>query len=240
MAEEIRLPENEEGYVKVDAGDARLPGNLRIPQGARAVVLFIHGSGRERTDPRNQRVAAALREAGIATLLVDLLTEKERDESPLEQLETRLDIALLAQRVAEIVRWMRREPLTRELRLGFFAASTGAGAAVRAAAELGGEVEALVSCDGRPDLAGEDRLADFTRPTLLIVGEGEAELHFLNHRVLQRLGAVEKEFQQVPGGTGHLEARRERDEVAQLCVNWFRQYLAPAGGEEERRKRKAA
>lgn len=155
--------------VRVSAGPVELEGNLGMPQGARGVVLFAHGSGSGRYSPRNRYVARVLREAGLATLLIDLLTAEE-EEVDLRTRHLRFDIGLLTERLVGATGWLRDERDTRNLKIGYFGASTGAGAALVAAAERPDEVGAVVSRGGRPDLAGE-ALSRVEAPTLLIVGE---------------------------------------------------------------------
>src|SRR5215216_1640386 len=168
MNSESRLG-GEEGAVQVTAEPVVLEGNLSVPEVARGVVLFAHGSGSGRHSPRNRYVAGTLREAGLATLLVDLLTSEE-EEVDLRTRQLRFDIGLLAERLVGATGWLRNEPDTRNLKIGYFGASTGAGAVLVAAAERPDEVGAVVSRGGRPDLAGE-ALSRVEAPTLLIVGE---------------------------------------------------------------------
>lgn len=155
--------------MRVSAGPVELEGNLGMPQGVRGVVLFAHGSGSGRYSPRNRYVARVLREAGLATLLIDLLTAEE-EEVDLRTRHLRFDIGLLTERLVGATGWLRDERDTRNLKIGYFGASTGAGAVLVAAAERPDEVGAVVSRGGRPDLAGE-ALSRVEAPTLLIVGE---------------------------------------------------------------------
>src|ERR671933_2360066 len=145
----------EERPVRVSAGTVMLEGNLAVPDSARGVVLFAHGSGSGRYSPRNRYVARVLREAGLATLLIDLLTAEE-EEVDLRTRHLRFDIGLLAERLVGATEWLERNPDTQNLRVGYFGASTGAGAALVAAAERPGDIGAVVSRGGRPDLAGEN------------------------------------------------------------------------------------
>lgn len=232
MAEEITAPSNEEGFVKVDAGDQKLEGNLRIPQNAYGVVVFIHGSGRGRSDPRNLRVAEELRQAGLATLLVNLLTEEELGETREEELSKRFDLKFLTRRVSEVTQWVRKEPRTQSLKIGYFAAATAAAPAIAIAAEYPEVIRAIVCCDGRPDLV-PNHLERLRTPTLLIVGEGEAEVHFLNRQALELMAASQKNLIQVSGGTEHLEGPGERDELARFAADWFKAHLT-AGAAAQR------
>jgi putative phosphoribosyl transferase len=212
----------EEREVRIPAGAATLKGNLGIPKDARGVVLFAHGSGSGRHSPRNRYVAEVLREAGLATLLVDLLTPEE-EEVDLRTRHLRFDIGLLADRLAVATDWVIENPGTQNLRVGYFGASTGAGAALVAAAERPRQVGAIVSRGGRPDLAGE-ALPRVTAPTLLIVG-GEDELVIgMNREAMEQLRA-EKKLEVVPGATHLFEEPGKLEEVARLAAGWFAQHL---------------
>ncbi|MGN6373334.1 MAG: alpha/beta family hydrolase [Solirubrobacteraceae bacterium] len=204
-----------------------LAGNLTIPAQADGVVVFAHGSGSSRSSPRNRQVAHALNHAGLATLLFDLLTAEEaRERSNI------FDVALLAQRLTAAVRALSAPPETRDLPVGCFGASTGAAAALVAAAELTDEVSAVVSRGGRPDLAGE-RLADVRAPTLLIVGGEDREVLELNRLAAERLRCV-NELAIVPGA-GHLfEEPGALDRVAQLAIAWFRTRLGESAPPDRR------
>jgi putative phosphoribosyl transferase len=210
--------------VKIPAGPVELEGALSVPGGAAGVVLFAHGSGSSRHSPRNRRVARALYEGGLATLLVDLLTPDE-EEVDLRTGLLRFDIGLLAQRLAAATDWLGQELDTRELQIGYFGASTGAGAALVAAAERPREVGAVVSRGGRPDLAG-DALSLVEAPTLLIVGGEDERVLRMNEDALARLRA-EKRLEIIPGA-GHLfEEPGALEEVARLAAGWFTRYLTP-------------
>jgi putative phosphoribosyl transferase len=224
LLERARQPET---AVRVSAGPVELEGTLSVPDGASGVVLFAHGSGSSRHSPRNRRVAQLLRERGLATLLVDLLTLDE-EEADLRTRRIRFDVGLLAQRLAGATDWLRRNPRTRDLRVGYFGASTGAGAALVAAAERPEDVGAVVSRGGRPDLAGE-ALPLVRAPTLLVVGGEDEQVIRLNEEALARLRA-EKRLEIVPGA-GHLfEEPGALDEVARLAAGWFAHHLRPEGG----------
>jgi putative phosphoribosyl transferase len=187
-------------------------------------VLFAHGSGSSRRSPRNQFVARAIREAGIATLLFDLLTSPEEAEDDVTG-RLRFDIGLLAGRLVEASRWIANQPATRSLGLGYFGASTGGAAALVAAAEIGPAIDAVVSRGGRPDLAG-DALEQVQSATLLIVGERDETVVELN-RSAYALLRCEKELTVVSRATHLFEEPGALPEVAQLAADWFRRYLRP-------------
>jgi len=206
--------------VAIPAGDVALPGILAVPRKATGVVVFAHGSGSGRLSPRNTRVAEALREGGLATLLLDLLTEAEAaDESKV------FDVDLLADRLRAAAVWVRGEEATKHLPIGYFGASTGAAAALIAAA-ADPSVRAVVSRGGRPDLASSV-LPRVTVPTLLIVGGDDRVVIRLNKRALADLGG-EKQIE-IVAGAGHLfEEPGTLDEVARLARRWFERHLCPA------------
>lgn len=200
-------------------GDAVLEGDLVVPQGASGIVLFAHGSGSGRHSPRNRWVAERLNDAGIGTLLVDLLTAEEERVDRMTS-EHRFDIGLLARRVVAAVDWLRDGPAA-QLAIGLFGASTGAAAALVAAAERPADVAAVVSRGGRPDLAGP-ALARVRALTLLIVGGNDQVVLELNRRALEMLG-TEKHLEVVPNA-GHLfEEPGALEEVARLAADWFSQ-----------------
>jgi dienelactone hydrolase len=204
--------------VHIPADGIKLEGALVIPAGAQGVVLFAHGSGSSRHSPRNNFVAQALQSAGMGTLLMDLLTPQE-DVS----YETRFDIDLLTQRLERATEWLRQEPQTRSLQIGYFGASTGAAAALQAAANFGASIGAVVSRGGRPDLAmaALDRVQS---PTLLIVGGLDAIVIDLNRQAYRKLKA-EKQLEIVPGATHLFEEPGTLQEVARLAADWFKRYL---------------
>ncbi|MBI1913946.1 MAG: dienelactone hydrolase family protein [Planctomycetes bacterium] len=214
-----------EQAVRVTAGRAILEGNLDIPAGARGVVLFAHGSGSSRLSSRNRFVAQALREAGLATLLLDLLTAEEESVDVYTG-HLRFDIGLLADRLTGATSWLTRQPATARLPVGYFGASTGGGAALVAAAERPDTVSAVVSRGGRPDLAGA-ALPRVQAPTLLIVGGNDFPVIDLNRQAFRRLGAKEKELVIVPGATHLFEEPGALEEVARLAADWFTRYLGP-------------
>lgn len=210
------------GHVSIDTGDAVNEGELIVPTGAKGLILFAHGSGSSRHSPRNRAVAEALRAEGLATLLFDLLTEPEaRSDENTGAL--RFDIALLARRLIGATNWAANQPGTGKLGLGLFGASTGAAAALIAAAELPGLVGAVVSRGGRPDLAG-DALLRVKSPTLLIVGGHDGEVLDLNRVALRQLHC-RKELLIVPGATHLFEEPGTLAEVARSAARWFITHL---------------
>jgi putative phosphoribosyl transferase len=204
--------------VRVPAGDVELAGTLAVPEGAGGVVLFAHGTGSGRHSPRNRFVAGVLQEAGLGTLLVDLLTEdEEREDARTGHL--RFDIGLLAVRLAAATAWLREGSETGGLQVGYFGASTGAGAALVAAAERPQDVAAVVSRGGRPDLAG-DALEAVRAPTLLVVGSLDEPVLRMNREALARL-RCEKELRIVEGATHLFEEPGTLEQVAELARDWF-------------------
>ena len=219
--------EREGRPVRVRAGQVELEGDLGVPKEARGVVLFAHGSGSGRHSPRNRYVARALQRAGLATLLIDLLTPEE-EEADLRSGHLRFDIGLLAGRLVAATDWLVENGDTGDLRIGYFGASTGAGAALVAAAERPQEVGAVVSRGGRPDLAG-DALPLVRAPTLLIVGGNDAPVIGMNEEAFARLRA-DKELEIVAGATHLFEEPGALEEVARLAAAWFARHLAPRAG----------
>ena len=208
--------------LQIPAGEVTLTGDLEIPEDARGLVLFAHGSGSSRRSPRNQAVAEVLRDAGMATLLFDLLTPNEEvDDAYTGYL--RFDIGLLSRRLAVVTEEIANDPRSRNFGLGYFGASTGGAAALRAAAGLGGTIQAVVSRGGRPDLAGE-ALQYVKAATLLIVGERDEEVLRLNEEAYGRL-QCEKSLAVVPHATHLFEEPGALEGVARLAANWFRQHL---------------
>jgi len=197
-------------------------GALAIPTAAKGLVLFAHGSGSGRLSPRNNYVAGVLRENGVATLLFDLLTEAED-----RIYENRFDIDLLTHRLLLATQWADQQASTRSLTLGYFGASTGAAAALRAAAALGPEIGAVVSRGGRPDLALDD-LARVQAPTLLIVGGNDAVVIELNRAAYRELHG-EKELKIIPGATHLFEEPGTLEQVAEAAADWFRRHLNGKG-----------
>jgi dienelactone hydrolase len=201
----------------------QLAGTLRIPQGASSVVFFAHGSGSSRLSPRNRAVAAALNDHGMATLLFDLLTPEEESNRA-----NVFDIPLLAERLIDAVRWLDRDPTMRGWLLGLFGASTGAAAALVAAAALGDRVSAIVSRGGRPDLAGP-ALDQVRAPTLLIVGGADVVVIELNEQALRRL-KTEKALEIVPGASHLFPEPGALEAVIAHAAQWFNRHLTPAEG----------
>ncbi len=208
--------------LRIATGSVTLEGDLNLPAGAHALVLFAHGSGSSRFSPRNRRVAQALNEAGLATVLADLLTP---DEEAIDERtrHLRFDINLLAGRLVGIMDWLVQQPRTRQLRIGCFGASTGAGAALVAAARRPDSVGAVVSRGGRPDLAGE-ALADVRAPTLLIVGGNDIPVIGMNEQARAKL-QCECKLVIVPGATHLFEESGTLDTVAALARDWFLQHI---------------
>jgi putative phosphoribosyl transferase len=206
--------------VRIRSGQVILQGDLSIPAGAQSVVLFAHGSGSSRHSPRNQFVARTIREAGVGTLLFDLLT-KEEEAVDAQTAYLRFDIGLLAERLVDATAWLKGD--LSYLKVGFFGSSTGGGAALVAAAQLGENVGAVVSRGGRPDLAGE-ALPHVTCPTLLIVGGLDYPVIEMNQEALSSMRCV-KELKIVPGATHLFEERGKIEEVAQLAAKWFETHL---------------
>jgi pimeloyl-ACP methyl ester carboxylesterase len=196
-----------------------LPGLLDLPKDAESLVIFAHGSGSGRFSPRNSFVARTLQEAGIGTLLFDLLTEEED-----LVYESRFNIDLIAERLMKTTAVVGERADTRDLFKGYFGASTGAAAALQAAAEMKSEVMAVVSRGGRPDLA-MDYLPRVEAPTLLIVGEKDRTVLELNQQALARLRTI-KELSVVPGASHLFEEAGALEEVSRLAADWFKKYLA--------------
>ena len=219
------LPEITTHPVRINTGAALLDGNLTVPEEASGVVLFAHGSGSGRHSPRNRYVADRLVDAGFATLLLDLLTEGEEalDRSTAQ---LRFNIGLLADRLVGATDWLAHQELTAKLAVGYFGASTGAGAALAAATKHPGRVRALVSRGGRPDLA-DDALTKVQAPTLLIVGGNDAPVIDLNEQALSRLAAPIKQLVILPGATHLFEEPGKLEEVARLAAGWFTRHLPP-------------
>lgn len=216
MATELRAQER---ATEVVDENVRLPGILGVPKSAKGIVLFAHGSGSGLFSPRNNFVAHVLQDAGLATLLTDLLTEEEAEDRRLV-----FDIDLLADRLQRTTAWLGRTAETQALPLGYFGASTGAGAALVAAARLGQKVRAVVSRGGRPDLAAA-RLPQVQAPTLLIVGGHDEPVIALNQEALALL-RCEKQLVIVPGATHLFGEPGTLERVAELARDWFRQHLS--------------
>jgi len=211
-------------HIPVPTDNIQLDGELVLPASAKGVVLFAHGSGSSRFSPRNTYVAGVLQQRGIGTLLFDLLTrEEDRDY------DTRFDIALLTHRLLAATEWLQTNPKTQAMRLGYFGASTGAAAALQAAALLatmktGAKISAVVSRGGRPDLAGEVALSGVTAPTLLIVGAADWGVIELNEKAYDLMGC-EKKLVQIPGATHLFEEPGTLQLAAADAADWFAQHL---------------
>lgn len=209
--------------VRLTTGDVTLQGDLGIPDNAQGVVLFAHGSGSGRHSSRNRFVADYLRTAGLATLLIDLLT-REEEEVDQHTGHLRFDIGLLADRLVGATDWLGRDRRTESLPLGYFGASTGGGAALVAAARRPERVDAVVSRGGRPDLAGE-ALAQVQAPTLMLVGGLDYPVITMNQEAYERLAAPIKKMHIIPGASHLFEEPGKLHEVARLAAQWFTRYL---------------
>jgi putative phosphoribosyl transferase len=215
--------------VAVSSGPVQLQGSLDLPGAPRGIVVFAHGAGAGRRAPGDGLVTAALREARLATLLLDLLTPDED-----AAYAARFHIGLLTTRLAAAVKWVEAHPETATLPIGLLGASTGAAAALQVAAALRAEIRAVVSRGGRPDLAGRKALALVKAPTLLVVGGGDREVLALNERALETL-RCEKELAVVPGAARLLERPAAPGTVAALATAWFARHLPRASGDQARR-----
>ena len=209
--------------LQIQTGQAVLPGNLHIPDGATAVVLFAHGSGSSRHSARNQFVAQSLNNVGLATLLFDLLTPEE-EAIDLRTREHRFNIGLLVERLVDATKWAQEQEKTRDLRVGYFGSSTGGGAALVAAAQIPRDVGAVVSRGGRPDLTGE-ALPKVQAPTLLIVGGNDDIVIELNEQARDRM-RCEVKLEIVPAATHLFEEPGALEKVAKLASDWFLLHLA--------------
>jgi pimeloyl-ACP methyl ester carboxylesterase len=215
----------ENRHVQILSTGVRLEGIVSIPEDAKGLVLFVHGSGSSRHSPRNQYVAQTLQEGGLATLLFDLLTASE-EEIDLRTSRLRFDIDLLARRTAGVLEWLDLQPYAHELKRGLFGSSTGAAAALIAAAELPDKVDAVVSRGGRPDLAGA-ALPKVQTPTLLIVGGNDEVVIDLNEQALAQMQpGEEKKLMIVPGASHLFEEPGTLEYAARLARDWFQTYLS--------------
>jgi putative phosphoribosyl transferase len=211
--------------VQIPVNGVAIDGDLNLPSSARGIVAFAHGSGSSRFSPRNRFVADVLERADLGTLLMDLLTPREEAADQLTG-HLRFNIELLAARLVSATDWLGQQPETRDLALGYFGASTGAAAALVAAAERGDVVRAVVSRGGRPDLAG-DALTRVRAPALLIVGGRDHIVIQLNQAAFEKLPSA-RELKIVPGATHLFEEPGALEEVARLAREWFLRYLSPA------------
>lgn len=207
-----------EKLIQIKHQDVLLEGMLKIPQSAQGIVLFAHGSGSSRLSPRNNFVADILNGAGLATLLIDLLSKQED-----ENYQTRFDIDLLTDRLNVVVQWLEKQSNTQNLGLGIFGSSTGAGAALRVASEKGKEIQAVVSRGGRPDLA-MNILDSVTAPTLFIVGGNDFGVIELNQEAFAQL-TCSKKFEIIPNATHLFEEPGCLEEVARVAKEWFCKHL---------------
>jgi dienelactone hydrolase len=212
-----------EAKIKIPVGNVVVEGNLIIPHNARGLVAFAHGSGSSRFSPRNQYVSREFVKARIGTLLFDLLTSEEEEEDIITA-EYRFNIPLLAERLISATEWLKNDPKTNRLSIGYFGASTGAAAALIAAAKLPRNISAVVSRGGRPDLA-TDYLPQVQAPTLLLVGGLDTEVIELNRQAMEEMTA-KKKLVIVSGATHLFEEPGTLEEVAKLSADWFIQYLS--------------
>ncbi|HEY3132425.1 MAG TPA: alpha/beta family hydrolase [Acidobacteriota bacterium] len=208
--------------VTIPSGEVRLEGEINLPAGAAGIVLFAHGSGSSRHSPRNKHVAQILQQAGLGTLLFDLLTRQE-EAIDLKTARLRFDISLLAERLVDATRWLKGSSDMGRLNVGYFGSSTGGGAALVAAATLESGVAAVVSRGGRPDLAGS-ALPEVRCPTLLIVGGDDEPVVRLNRAAYERL-ECKKELKIIPGATHLFEEPGKLQQVAELAAAWFQEHF---------------
>lgn len=220
--ENLDVPKNnhDKKYtVTIPVNNVSVEGILQIPHNPRGIVLFVHGSGSGRHSPRNNYIASVLRESRVASLLFDLLTEEED-----LIYESRFDIELLTRRIIAVTQWVKKQPKTKDLKLGFFGASTGAAAALKAASRIGPDIRAVVSRGGRPDLA-IDEIKDVKSPTLLIVGENDPEVIELNKIAYEALNTTKK-LEIIPKATHLFEEPGTLEKVAEISSEWFKKYLS--------------
>lgn len=208
--------------ITIQAGAVTLEGNLQVPEGAKGIVLFAHGSGSSRFSPRNNHVAEFFNQAGLATLLFDLLTADE-DAIDIHTTEFRFNIPMLAERLVATTDWLKQQPKISELNIGYFGSSTGAAAALIAAAERPEVTQAVVSRGGRPDLAG-DALPKVKAPTLLIIGALDGVVIELNREAEEQMTAP-TETKIIPGATHLFEEPGTLDQVTRAACDWFKQHL---------------
>jgi putative phosphoribosyl transferase len=221
----MKIDFSQEKTVKFSAGIVELEGSLTVPENAKGMVLFAHGSGSSRHSSRNKYVANDLNESGLATLLIDLLTSQE-EELDNQTRHIRFDLALLAGRLVGAAEWLKSQEETKDLKIGLFGASTGGGAALITAQKIPGLIRAVVSRGGRPDLAGPS-LPDVKAPVLLIVGGNDFQVIEMNNEAFARL-RCEKQMIIVPGATHLFEESGKLEKVAGLAKEWFLKYLSPA------------
>jgi putative phosphoribosyl transferase len=212
-----------EQAIKIPVGNVEVEGNMFLPSETGCLIIFVHGSGSSRFSPRNQYVAKEFNKATMGTLLFDLLTPGEEEEDELTA-EYRFNIALLTQRLIGVTEWLRVDPQTSKLKLGYFGASTGAAAALIAAAKMPDDVAAVVSRGGRPDLAGQQYLPQVRAPTLLLVGGDDEEVIELNKQAQNQM-TNENKLVIVPGATHLFEEPGKLEEVSRFAADWFNRYL---------------
>lgn len=212
----------QETEVDIQMDSLILHGNLTTPENSEQIVIFAHGSGSSRHSPRNRYVANALNKHGLTTLLFDLLTSDE-EQIDIHSREFRFDISLLAQRLVGTTQWVEKNLLQQKKNIGYFGSSTGAAAALVAAAQYPDHVKSIVSRGGRPDLAGR-YLSNVKAPTLLIVGEYDFTVIDLNRDAMKQMHA-ENELAIVPGATHLFEEPGTLDRVIEFAVNWFTKFL---------------
>lgn len=205
--------------VSISDGATRLDGELILPSDAQGIVVFAHGSGSSRFSPRNNYVAKVIQARGLGTLLFDLLTPQED-----QNYATRFEIGLLTQRLLAATAWLKTEVNTQALKIGYFGASTGAAAALQAAAKPENKIAAVVSRGGRPDLAGEQALVKVMSPTLLLVGGADYGVIELNQQAYSRLQCT-KQLLLIPGATHLFEESGTLEQVASQAAHWFIRYL---------------
>jgi putative phosphoribosyl transferase len=208
--------------IRISDGEGHIKGNLTVPQEAQAAIVFAHGSGSGRFSPRNQYVAKELNRARLATFLIDLLTQDE-EEIDVVTAEYRFDIERLAKRLLDATEWLTRNSTTKNLKIGYFGASTGAAAALIAAAERPTQIKAVVSRGGRPDLAMH-AIPKVKAPTLFIVGGNDDVVIELNKKAMQNFPA-ENKLEIVPGATHLFEEEGKLEIVAKLAIDWFLAHL---------------
>jgi dienelactone hydrolase len=208
-----------EKLAHIPADNVHIEGMLELPELARGIVLFAHGSGSSRHSPRNNYVARILHAGGMGTLLMDLLTPEEDMDY-----QVRFDIPLLTRRLLAATHWLKTEQQIQHLPIGYFGASTGAAAALQAAAVLGNKISAVVSRGGRPDMAGEDSLSMVSAPTLLLIGGLDDVVIELNQEAYRHMHCT-KHIAIIPGATHLFEEPGTLETVASLAGDWFRQYL---------------
>jgi len=211
-----------ERLVRIASGKATIEGSLSIPTSAKGIVLFAHGSGSSRFSPRNQYVAKVLNKAGFATLLIDLLTEEE-EETDARTREFRFNIDLLAQRLIDATKWLKKNDDTASLTFAYFGGSTGAAAALIAAAKLPNDVATVVSRGGRPDLAME-HLPKVKAPVLLIIGGKDTAVIEMNREAMKHI-PTETKLEIIPGATHLFEEPGKLEKVAELAADWFSKHL---------------